>query len=143
MSDKFLYALARPLLFSLDPESAHNLTLPALRSAAALGLAHFLPTPKADPRTVMGITFPNPVGLAAGFALGLTAGLAADFALGLAADFAADFALGLTAGLAFGLAAGFALGLADGFLTADLAAALVGLVGLTGFLADGRAAACG
>ncbi len=66
MSDKFLYALARPLLFSLDPESAHNLTLPALRSAAALGLAHFLPTPKADPRTVMGITFPNPVGLAAG-----------------------------------------------------------------------------
>jgi dihydroorotate dehydrogenase len=29
MSDKLLYALARPLLFSLDPETAHNLTLPA------------------------------------------------------------------------------------------------------------------
>lgn len=66
MSDKFLYAVARPLLFSLDPESAHNLTLPALRSAAKLGLAQLLPKPKADPRKVMGITFPNPVGLAAG-----------------------------------------------------------------------------
>ncbi len=66
MSDKFLYSVARPLLFSLDPESAHNLTLPALRSAAKLGLAQLLPKPKADPRKVMGITFPNPVGLAAG-----------------------------------------------------------------------------
>ncbi len=66
VSDKFLYSVARPLLFSLDPESAHNLTLPALRSAAKLGLAQLLPKPKADPRKVMGITFPNPVGLAAG-----------------------------------------------------------------------------
>lgn len=66
MSDRLLYALARPLLFSLDPESAHNLTLPALRSAAKMGLAHLLATPKPDPRKVMGIEFPNPVGLAAG-----------------------------------------------------------------------------
>ena len=66
MSDKFLYALARPLLFSLDAESAHHLTLPALRRAAALGLTGFISKPAADPRTVMGITFPNPVGLAAG-----------------------------------------------------------------------------
>ena len=66
MSDKFLYALARPLLFSLDAESAHHLTLPALRRAAALGLTGFIGKPAADPRTVMGITFPNPVGLAAG-----------------------------------------------------------------------------
>ena len=66
MSDKFLYALARPLLFSLDAESAHHLTLPALRRAAALGLTSFLSKPAADPRTVMGIHFPNPVGLAAG-----------------------------------------------------------------------------
>jgi dihydroorotate dehydrogenase len=66
MSDKLLYALARPLLFSLDPESAHNLTLPALRRAAALGLTRVVPKPAPDPRTVMGITFPNPVGLAAG-----------------------------------------------------------------------------
>lgn len=66
MSDKLLYALARPLLFSLDPERAHNLTLPALRRAAAMGWTGFVKKPKPDPRTVMGITFPNPVGLAAG-----------------------------------------------------------------------------
>jgi dihydroorotate dehydrogenase len=66
MSDKLLYALARPLLFSLDPETAHNVTLPALRRAAALGLTGVVRKPKPDPRTVMGITFPNPVGLAAG-----------------------------------------------------------------------------
>jgi len=63
---KLLYAFARPALFSLDPETAHNLTLPALRRAAALGLTSFLGKTPADPRTVMGVTFPNPVGLAAG-----------------------------------------------------------------------------
>lgn len=66
MSDKLLYALARPLLFTLDPEAAHNLTLPALRRAAKLGLTSLCSQPAPDPRTVMGITFPNPVGLAAG-----------------------------------------------------------------------------
>jgi dihydroorotate dehydrogenase len=66
MSDKLLYALIRPLLFSLDPETAHNLTLPALRRAAAMGWTGVIKKPKPDPRTVMGITFPNPVGLAAG-----------------------------------------------------------------------------
>jgi dihydroorotate dehydrogenase len=38
MSNHFLYSLARPLLFSMDPEAAHHLTLPALKRAAALGL---------------------------------------------------------------------------------------------------------
>jgi dihydroorotate dehydrogenase len=66
VSDKLLYALARPLLFSLDAEEAHNLTLPALRRAAGLGLTRVLRRPLPDPRKVMGITFPNPVGLAAG-----------------------------------------------------------------------------
>ncbi|WP_020655037.1 quinone-dependent dihydroorotate dehydrogenase [Massilia niastensis] len=66
MSDKLLYTLARPLLFTLDPETAHNLTLPALRRAAQLGLTGVVGKPAPDPRTVMGITFPNPVGLAAG-----------------------------------------------------------------------------
>jgi dihydroorotate dehydrogenase len=66
MSDKLLYALARPLLFSLDPETAHHLTLPALRRAEAAGLLRHHARPAPDPRTVMGITFPNPVGLAAG-----------------------------------------------------------------------------
>ena len=66
MSDKLLYALARPLLFSMDPETAHNLTLPWLKRAAALGLTGLIAKPQPDPRKVMGITFPNPVGLAAG-----------------------------------------------------------------------------
>lgn len=66
MADKLLYTLARPVLFSLDAEAAHNLTLPLLRRLDALGLAGAFKKPDADPRTVMGITFPNPVGLAAG-----------------------------------------------------------------------------
>lgn len=66
MTDKLLYALARPLLFALDPEDAHNLTLPALQRAARLGITRLLPQPAADPRQVMGLSFPNPVGLAAG-----------------------------------------------------------------------------
>ncbi|UUZ51819.1 quinone-dependent dihydroorotate dehydrogenase [Massilia sp. B-10] len=66
MSDKLLYALTRPLLFSLNAETAHNLTLPALRRAAALGLTAAMRKPAPDPRVVMGLTFPNPVGLAAG-----------------------------------------------------------------------------
>ncbi len=66
MCDKFLYAFARPILFSLDPENAHTLTMRSLKCAASLGATALLPKPKDDPRTVMGITFPNPVGLAAG-----------------------------------------------------------------------------
>ena len=50
----------------MDPEKAHDLTLPALRFAASAGLTRLLPQPALDPRTVMGLTFPNPVGLAAG-----------------------------------------------------------------------------
>ena len=67
MSEKLLYALTRPLLFSLNAEAAHNLTLPALRRAHAMGLTAGVRAIAPDPRTVMGLTFPNPVGLAAGF----------------------------------------------------------------------------
>jgi dihydroorotate dehydrogenase len=66
MSKKSLYDLTRPLLFALDPETAHKLTLPALKYASALGLTRIVKKPAPDPRNVMGITFPNPVGLAAG-----------------------------------------------------------------------------
>ena len=62
-----LYALARPLLFSLDPETAHRLTLRAADAAQALGLGGaFAPAVPACPVRVMGLEFPNPVGLAAG-----------------------------------------------------------------------------
>lgn len=66
MSEKFLYNIARPFLFAIDPEAAHNLTLPALRCASKWGLTSSFVKPGDDPRNVMGITFPNPVGLAAG-----------------------------------------------------------------------------
>lgn len=66
MSDALLYALARPFLFSLDPEAAHHLALPALKRAEACGALRLMPRPTQDPREVMGLRFPNPVGLAAG-----------------------------------------------------------------------------
>lgn len=66
VSDKFLYAIARPLLFSLDPEAAHHLTLPLLRSAARAGIAQRMSKAVSDPRQLMGLNFPNAVGLAAG-----------------------------------------------------------------------------
>jgi len=61
------YSLLRPWLFCLDPEQAHNLTLSNLDRAQRWGLLErFIPKPIADPQTLCGITFPNPVGLAAG-----------------------------------------------------------------------------
>ena len=61
------YSLLRPWLFCLDPEKAHDLTLSNLDRAQRWGLLERLITkPVADPHTLCGITFPNPVGLAAG-----------------------------------------------------------------------------
>ncbi|HCK76554.1 MAG TPA: quinone-dependent dihydroorotate dehydrogenase [Gammaproteobacteria bacterium] len=67
-----LYSLTRPLLFQLEPEIAHRLTLAAIRT---LGRIHPLNQYVADlcrgslpaiPVEAMGLFFPNPVGLAAG-----------------------------------------------------------------------------
>lgn len=58
-----LYRLARPLLFSLSAEQAHDLTLDLLRRGAGRAWPARVP---ARPVTVMGLSFPNPVGLAAG-----------------------------------------------------------------------------
>ncbi len=66
MSDKFPYSLVRPLLFSLNPETAHNVTLPLLRSIAHTGIAQLFSKKITDTRVVMGLPFPNAVGLAAG-----------------------------------------------------------------------------
>jgi dihydroorotate dehydrogenase len=61
------YPLLRPWLFSLDPEQAHNITLSNLDRAQRWGLLRFLSDqPAPDPRKLCGITFANPVGLAAG-----------------------------------------------------------------------------
>ncbi len=60
------YNLLRPALFTLDPETAHDATLTSLNTAFCLGLSRLIPKPLDDPRSVMGLNFPNPVGLAAG-----------------------------------------------------------------------------
>jgi dihydroorotate dehydrogenase len=62
-----LYPLFRPLLFALDAETAHETTLAALDVAASSGIARLaVARVDARPVEVMGITFPNRVGLAAG-----------------------------------------------------------------------------
>ena len=62
-----LYDLIRPLLFRLDAERAHHVTLQSLEMVHRLGLASLLNgVPVCRPRQVMGLTFPNAVGLAAG-----------------------------------------------------------------------------
>jgi len=66
MLSKILYPLIRPALFSMEPEAAHHFTMPLLQQAAKSGLTSLLNRPAADPRKVMGLVFPNPVGLAAG-----------------------------------------------------------------------------
>jgi len=62
--------LVRPIFFSLDAETAHHFALGCLRHASGLpfalqALRRFQPLPK--PKAVFGLTFPNPIGLAAGF----------------------------------------------------------------------------
>ncbi|CAA9891977.1 dihydro-orotate oxidase, FMN-linked [Candidatus Methylobacter favarea] len=62
-----LYPFIRPLLFSLDPETAHDVTLKLLNLAHISGLAGLLyPAIEDKPVQVMGLTFKNPLGLAAG-----------------------------------------------------------------------------
>jgi dihydroorotate dehydrogenase len=58
-----LYSLARPLLFSLDPECAHDLSLWSMRN-----LGGWMPSSclESEAVEVMGIRFPNRIGLAAG-----------------------------------------------------------------------------
>ena len=65
----FYERLLRPLLFSLEAETAHHFTIASLRRAS-----HFNPalralkrfTPPSKPKTLFCLTFPNPIGLAAG-----------------------------------------------------------------------------
>jgi len=61
--------LVRPLLFSIDPETAHHFAITWLGAASQVNpvlraLTRFCPEPKS--RKVFGLTFPNPIGLAAG-----------------------------------------------------------------------------
>jgi dihydroorotate dehydrogenase len=62
-----LYPLLRPLLFSLAPETAHEVTLKLLKAAHDSGFGKLIyPAIKDKPVQVMGLSFKNPVGLAAG-----------------------------------------------------------------------------
>ncbi len=63
----FIYPLIRRFFFSLDAEKAHMLGLKALKLLYSLKLSRLVfGVPVAAPKSVMGLTFPNSVGLAAG-----------------------------------------------------------------------------
>src|SRR5579863_4047223 len=61
-----IYSQLRKLLFLLEPETAHHIGLAGLKLAHRLNLTKALPQPAAQPCKVMGLSFPNRVGLAAG-----------------------------------------------------------------------------
>lgn len=62
-----IYSLTKPFLFQFDAETVHDLTLKSLKLAEKLGALSLYPAaPVCQPRRVMGISFPSPVGLAAG-----------------------------------------------------------------------------
>lgn len=67
-----IYSLSKSVLFRFDPETAHAMALGAIAKAAALGpgnaaLRRFFAVPEVEPVEVMGLRFPNRVGLAAGY----------------------------------------------------------------------------
>jgi dihydroorotate dehydrogenase len=61
------YPILRKILFKLDAEKAHDLSLKWLKIIHRVRLTRFLPKPVSAPCKVMGLEFKNPVGLAAGF----------------------------------------------------------------------------
>lgn len=62
-----MYGLIRELLFRLPPEQAHEVALTSMDLAQRLGLLKLMaPRVATAPTKVMGLDFPNPVGLAAG-----------------------------------------------------------------------------
>ena len=67
-----IYPALRPALFGLDPEHAHRLSIRAMRTVGTSAMLRagvtrtFRPT-RARPVTAFGLTFSNPVGLAAGY----------------------------------------------------------------------------
>ncbi|MFT5118312.1 MAG: dihydroorotate dehydrogenase [Kiritimatiellia bacterium] len=62
-----MYSVLRKLLFTLDPETAHDVSLDCLGAAERLRLLSlFTPKLEQDPVELLGLRFPNPVGLSAG-----------------------------------------------------------------------------
>ena len=63
--EKF-YPVMKPWLFRLDAERAHTLTVKMMIIAHRLGMLKSVVDAPQQPRTVMGLSFPNVLGLAAG-----------------------------------------------------------------------------
>ena len=62
-----LYNTARRVLFAMNPEMAHSVTMANLDWIVHMGLHKLVSyVPDDDPVTVMGVRFPNAIGLAAG-----------------------------------------------------------------------------
>jgi dihydroorotate dehydrogenase len=61
-----MYSFFKKILFLFSPETAHALTLNSLRWMEQAKLTCFFPSPMSAPQEVMGLHFPNPIGLAAG-----------------------------------------------------------------------------
>ena len=61
-----IYPYLKKLLFLFEPERSHTIALKSLQLAYHCGLLRFLAKPAPHPRTIMGLTFPHPIGLAAG-----------------------------------------------------------------------------
>lgn len=62
-----IYSIIRPLIFTMDAELAHRVTLTAANIVNSLGLLKIMFPRHNHPVQIMGLEFPNPVGLAAGF----------------------------------------------------------------------------
>lgn len=60
------YCLVKPFVFALEPEAAHELTLSGLATLQRTGLVPTYRPPRLAPVTVMGLDFPNRIGMAAG-----------------------------------------------------------------------------
>jgi dihydroorotate dehydrogenase len=65
-ADRPMYNLLKKALFKLAPETSHEISLDALGAAHRLGILKHCFASLAKPVNLMGLTFPNPVGLAAG-----------------------------------------------------------------------------
>jgi dihydroorotate dehydrogenase len=61
-----MYPLLRPLLFGMDAEKAHHLTFRALDTLQTVGMLPASRPLAGSTVSVAGLTFPNPIGLAAG-----------------------------------------------------------------------------
>ena len=68
MEAAYLYHLFRKIMFQLEPEHAHHITLTLLSKFPAMGrlLANASDTPISLAQTIWGLPFPHPFGLAAG-----------------------------------------------------------------------------